>query len=94
MTRHWYRITIADGLATMDRYGTSDLGPEALVEHVMAGKFVMLSDFSYYHTGKKTIVPASTEDPSYGPTLYINPARIVMIHPLMADPRRGDTTAQ
>ena len=89
MGRYWYRITIGDGLATMDRFGTSDLEPEALVQHVTTGRFVMLSDFSYYDTGEKAIVPASTANPTYGPTLYINPAKVTFIHPLVGDPRHG-----
>ena len=92
MSRQWYRIDIVDGLASKDYFGTSDLAPEALVQHVTAGGYVMLGDLCY-NSGKGGIVPASTQVPQFGSTVYINPAKIVSILPLTGDPRNGSATA-
>ncbi len=88
MGRNWYRIDIVDGLASKDFFGTSDLSPEALVQHVTAGRYVTLSDLCY-DSGKEGIVPASSANPHFGSTLYINPAKIVSILPLVSDPLGG-----
>jgi hypothetical protein len=84
---NWYKIEVTDvGGRTYHWIGTSPDSVETLAEKASRGEYLRLDDL-LYQDNKGEVKDWAQWDNRQAPLLYINPAKVVTIHPFKADPR-------